>query len=60
MASLQPCESPFDPMSCELISGELVNEQAYGDVAFGNALESKHLTLNTRAEIFSESCEFSG
>ncbi len=47
-------------MSCELISGELVNEQAYGDVAFGNALESKHLTLNTRAEIFSESCEFSG
>ena len=47
-------------MSCELISGELVNEQAYGDVAFGNALESKHLTLNTWAEIFSESCEFSG
>jgi hypothetical protein len=25
-------------MSCNLISGELVNEQAYGDVAFGNVL----------------------
>ena len=38
LAPLQPCESPFDPISCELISGKMVIEQAYGDVAFGYAL----------------------
>ena len=35
LAPLHPYESPFDLMSFELISGELVIEQAYGDVAFG-------------------------
>ena len=47
LAPLHPYESPFDSISCELISGELVNEQAYGDVTFGYALSVNALTLNT-------------
>ena len=43
LAPLQPCESPFDPISCELISGKMVIEQAYGDVALGYALRANTL-----------------
>ena len=44
LAPVHPYESLFDSISCELISGELVNEQAYGDITFGYALSVNALT----------------
>jgi hypothetical protein len=60
LAPLHLEKSPFDLKNCELICGELVNEQAYGDITYEIVLSVNTLTLNTWEEIFSDHCEFSG